>query len=57
MFKLIISIDDDGNTNVEHEGKINYMTIVGALRVLEHEIINTAAAERFAEQMNGGNNE
>lgn len=51
MFKLLITIDDDGNTAVEHEGTLNYMTIIGALRMLEHEIAGTVMAERVAEAL------
>jgi len=64
-FKLLVEVTEEGVLNVNHEGQIEPIILIGALRTLEHNILMTVdamAAEAAmgalsGEENNEGSNE
>ena len=63
-FKLLVEVTEDGVLNVEHEGQIDPVILLGSLRTLEHNVLTTVdamaaqaaieALEKAAEQEGAG---
>lgn len=43
-FKLLVEVTDEGVLNVNHEGQIEPIVLLGALRTLEHNVLMTVDA-------------
>jgi hypothetical protein len=59
-FKLLVEVTEDGALNVNHEGQIDPVILIGALRTLEHNILMTVdalAAEAAMNALGGQENE
>ena len=55
-FKLIVEVEEDGTLNVNHDGQIDPVVLLGSLRMLEHNILTTVdvlAAQAAMESLGG----
>lgn len=46
-FKLLIEITNDGAIDVSHEGNIDPIILLGAIRSFEHNVLMTIDAQNF----------
>ena len=58
-FKLLIEVTEEGALDVSHDGQIEPIVLLGALRTLEHNVLTTMdamAAQGLMESLGGEEN-
>ncbi len=50
-FKLTLEIGEDGNTQVDFDGNINHMVLIGALENVKHSVLRTVEMQSLQASM------
>jgi len=47
-FQLTLQISDDGSTNINFDGEVNHMVLVGVLENIKHSVLRTVEMQALA---------
>lgn len=47
-FQLTLQIDNDGSTNVDFDGEVNHMVLIGVLENIKHSVLRTVEMQALS---------